>query len=77
MSAYDDNLLKRRDAVAAELADIENKSMQTNSREYTQKLYDELERIDKLLSSPNSKYDRAERANQTTGSWTIYEYGEP
>lgn len=77
MSTYRDNLLKRRDAVAAELAEIENKSMQTNSQEYTQKLYAELEQLDKLLSSPNSKYDRAELADDTTGSWTIYEYGEP
>lgn len=77
MSTYRQNLLTRRDAIAAELAAIENHSLQTDAPEYSANLFAQLKEIDGLLNSANSTLDADALANDKPRSWTEYEYGEP
>lgn len=76
MSTYRTNLITRRDAIAAELAAIANKSNITDREEYRSSLYMELKAINDLLNDPNSRLDGSDLAAEEPKPFTLYEYGE-
>lgn len=76
MSTYRINLLARRDAIAAELGAIANKSNITDREEYRSSLYGELKAINELLNDPNSRLDASDLAAEEPKPFTLYEYGE-